>query len=540
MLFRSASKNSIESNYTPSNIFWGNKEFGLNDYELPEGNFYLPTSSDYIEGETSSTGLASSRDIETAGGEFNPWWQMLQNVGSITGVNSAINDVSGVISNITQIFNGNFYKQFIGTSFSLNNDFGNVMRRFATVDIPIVAGSFLRSHNMMGGQDTLAQTLGAVDGIKDLVSTSATLMNQPGAFLANLLRGESGLFETFTGGGSSMINIATQGTEGKFGGLGQAFFGNSNESNDINDSFAVRGSQWKTIPGRTIFQRTTTEAAQPYNKDFIVSEIKVDKLDKKDLAKETRLTEYAAYKTFISSYEGIRELANEDISGGEKRYPTQNEAWDINTFRTQTTRQKAATAKPMTGGTINPFDLWKKDNVYNYLRQPESIDLAASGNIVTNSPRLIHNNTDSTNVFYDHIVVSSNGQTSLTGDAEWRLTKDHKKEDIWKQISSIPGDLKYNSGIIFKYDNYINQQFHAIGIKDKLNTEQIRTVDPHEIEIRFDSGLKPEDQATTKSILLGSESENYNYSGGRRAFISKNSDKVLILLGKTDKVSGDK
>lgn len=534
-----ASKNSIASDYSPSNIFWGSKEFGLNDYELPEGNFYLPSSSDYIEGETSSIGLASSRDIETAGAEFNPWWQMLQNVGSITGVNSAINDVSGVISNITQIFNGNFYKQFIGTSFSLNNDFGNVMRRFATVDIPIVAGSFLRSHNMMGGQDTLAQTLGAVDGIKDLVSTSATLMNQPGAFLANLLRGESGLFETFTGGGSSMINIATQGTEGKFGGLGQAFFGNSNESNDINDSFAVRGSQWKTTPGQTIFQRATTEAAQSYNKDFIVNEINVDKLDRGDLAKETHLTEYAAYKTFISGYESIRELANEDIISGEKRYPTKNEAWDVNTFRTQAVRQKASTAKPITGGTITPFDLWKKDNVYAYLQQPETSDLAASYGYASTALPLIHNNTDSANIFYDHIVVSSNGQGSLTGDAEWRLNKNHKEEEMWRQISSIPNDLKYNSGIIFKYDNFITQKFHSITKEEALNTEEIRSLDPHEIEIRFDPKLKPENQATTKSILLGSTSEdNYNYSGGRRAFISKNSGKVLILLGESKTSTG--
>jgi len=525
-----ASKNSIVSNYSSTNAFLGTSEFGIHNYSLPANKSLLPSSSDYIAGETSSIGLSSSRDIETADDAFKPLWQMVQNIGSASSINNSINDVRGIINNVGQLFNDNFYKQFIGTSFSLNNDFGNIMRRFATVDIPVVAGSFLRSYNMMGGQDPFAQALGAVDSIKDLVSTTATLMNQPGAFLANLLRGESGSFETFTGGGSSMINIATQGTEGKFGGLGQAFFGNSNESNDINDSFAVRGSQWKTTPGQTMFNSATTENAQPYNKDFIVNEINVDRLNRKDLAKETHLTEYAAYKTFMSGYEGIRELANEDISIGEKRYPTKNEAWDINTFRTQTIRQKAATTKPITGGTITPYDLWKKNNVYAYLQQSEADDPSASTGFVPNPESLIHNK-QSEGTFYDHIVVSSNGQGSLSGDAEWNLLTTDKEDKIWKQISSIPTkSLKYNSDIIFQAENKIKQEFHVLGEDGKLNDEQIRNIDPHDIEIRFNSMIKPENQVETKSIFLNINESN-NYGGGKRAFIEKNRNNMLILLG---------
>jgi len=529
-----ASKNSIISNYSPSDTFSGNKEFGLNNYEFPTGNFFLPFSSDYIEGETLSVGLSSSRDIETANSDFNPWWQMLLNIGSITGVNNAINDVSGIISNVAQLFNGNFYKQFIGTSFSLNNDFGNTMRRFATVDIPVVAGSFLRSYNMMGGQDTLAESLNAIDGIKDLVSTSASVMNQPGAFLANLLRGQSGVIDVFTGGGTSMINIATQGSTGKFGGLAQSFSNNLNESNDISDSFAVRGSQWKTTSGQTIFNRATTDLGQPYNKDFIVDQIFGNKsineiLDRKELAKETLLTEYAAYKTFISGYEGIRELANEDISTSQKKYPTKEEAWDINKPRTQTNRQKSATAKPITGWA-KPFDLWKATNVNANLSIKEEKDSAASEGFVSNPEPLIHNK-QSNETFYDHIIVSSNGQNTFTGDSEWKLLTTDKNDNIWKQISSIPhANLKYNSDIIFQAENRVKQEFHSIGIENKLNPEQVRSLDPHDIEVRFNPRLNPEEQTTTKSIFLSIANDNNNYGGGKRAFIEKNKDNMLILL----------
>ena len=291
--------------------------------------------------------VSVSRDIVADENLPNMWEQLGFNTLNSSGFTGAVSAVSNIVNNISQL------TQMGGTfsgGFNLNNDYENVLRRFISTEIPSIGMTWKRDLDIQGSggkvsgniAETLFDTLGVT---ADLAETAGNILNHPGAAFANMIRGESGIADIFTGGSDEDINIFVQGDSGRHGGY--SGLGSNTMDYDINDSWAMTTGQWNDESGSVITKKNTrigdkrdpTFGYKLSGKDLIKVKARAGnfsatydyKYFKNSSFSSLGPTTEAAWKSVASSYTGIIEdFANFDSTIANK--VTANEFYNLTTF----------------------------------------------------------------------------------------------------------------------------------------------------------------------------------------------------------------
>jgi hypothetical protein len=283
--------------------------FGANNYEMPQGTAAFGINTDGGE-ETTSRDISGTQDGAR---------QMLDNLMRSSGYTEALNAVSSAANNVVDILNMD-----LEADFSLNNDYGNVLRRLVTTEAPAILMSFKNNLTIEGSDggvlgNIVEGAVGTLDAVGDIALTAGNIFNHPGAALATMIRGESSIIDLFNGGGNDTINVLTQGSQGKHGSFGGAWNLGESEDYEINDSFATKSDRWREDVSGFFGLNTSlvggddAEDGIKYNKDLLREKAKetADEYSSdskiQELAKQVGLTSDATYRSLISSYEDIKE-----------------------------------------------------------------------------------------------------------------------------------------------------------------------------------------------------------------------------------------
>ncbi len=263
--------------------------FGQNEYSLPQYESSVETDGD-------TTGLSATRDIKLGEAPINAN-QALGALYATLGVTSAVSAVSNFGNNIADLINTNYEELF--TDFSLNDEYKNVLRRAAISDLPSILHSLKYNLNLQGsdgsGFSDFAETvLGGIDKVADATTTAGSLMNHPGAFIMNALRGQAqSSWDSSNSETEKQINIFTQGHDG-----GQEILGQGGLDYKINDSYAVTSSRF--YDGNNVIENNKYSIT----KDIITDNSSVNWFN---IAKDLGVTSAVAYSGLASGYEGIVE-----------------------------------------------------------------------------------------------------------------------------------------------------------------------------------------------------------------------------------------
>lgn len=505
--------NEINLNFTQGS----SAPFGENDY-----TFYNYNEDNIIV----------SRDITPL--EDNTFAnQILANTFGATGIGSALTQISNIVNNITDvvdIFNSN-------TSWSadLNNDYANILRRTATTDVPSIVMSLKQSFDIQGsgaqGQ-AIEGILDSIGNIDDLVTTSGNIMNHPGAAIANMLRGDGTLRDVFTGGREDNVNLFSQGTYGKQGGL-FPFGENRFEDYDINDSFAVGTSYWNVVSSDSVFGfdlndiGITNQPDRPiYNKDVILEKVKsnINVVNINDLSDSLNITNGAVHKSLISAYQGIYE----DVRTENGDFAKSNISYDINDSRQDditydvVTRQQAPTGIYYNRIEGRSFPYRK----LLFTRKPDSLN-AIEGYFPSDDPANLnlrqyiddeYNNEIQTQLFNNDINFNYLEDSINLFDIEVNYLSNkvsHIKQNAYNEGDAV-GNYLYTNNFFTNGRDGDEEIVFSTG--NLLNDEDVdENTDPHLIEVNI-----PGERDNSPGSKMG-------IRGRFRDFIEANNNDILFI-----------